>query len=1028
MIEPVVNLPVSSALIGRGGELSALLDAVGGATHTVLIAGEAGIGKSRLIGEFTRRLDRETLVLPGRCPEFGSDGVAFAPFLAVMRRLLRELGVAEMAALLPPQPALANWLPQLAVHTGTAAPEPDRIRLFGEILTVIEQLAMTRQTVLILEDLHWADAASRELLTFLVANLADGDVLLIGSYRPGDSGPLRELIAELRRDPGVRTLDLAPLTRHEVGRQLAALLAREPEPALITTIFERSGGNPLFVEALGQAPDQIPADLADLLLGFQRGLTPPAHALLRVAAAIGSPIRHDLLAEAVDLPSGALHAALRELVTRQLLLTTDTGYEFRHILIRQAVYNDLLPTERTQLHTRLAEVLRTNPSQSMYATELACHAAAAGDIPVALTAYWSAVVGASVATGGTSTAAEVSGTSAETCTGPAASSSVSAPERVAYLEQVLALWDRVPNAAVRLGVAKVAVLEQLTESAMASGAIESGIAAADAALELIDSTANPDLAARLHLRRAALRGSTGAGPGEDLTRALSLLPSSPSTLEHGEALAQFALTTVFAGNPAAAAPAANTALSLAEFRNAPALAARSHAYLGLIAASGAAADSGHEVALRHFEAARAAAGSAGDPLVLLDVVTWESAVLLAAGEYRAAISAVQLGLRAAQQSFRFAESAPILLVKWVQALTALGRWTQARAVVDEAEFERLPPLSRAALLLSYGKIALGQGDMEAARACAGRAGELLGDGRWAISYRLQWQLLNGSIAMRLGDEIGVDRALMEVWSLDDVTATLEAHPHDAWPVLALAARRWAARSDADGARVGRGSSDSRFARGAEDGAVSPTGPGGDGPSGAENGRADLVVERLLAVGDSLSCTSSVDMAHRAAVHAHRDGTVPGWDIAVRAWRGLEQPFEEAESLLAIAELLAGQGDREAAASALGRVVELAGGLSAEPLIAAAGRVATRARISIAGGGGESPQVRESGGSRTFGLTARELEVLRLVAKGLSNRGVAGELFISANTAGVHVSRILTKLGVASRTEAAAFAHEHGLLG
>ncbi|MFF2549592.1 AAA family ATPase [Nocardia sp. NPDC058058] len=954
----MASFPVSSALIGRGTELSALLDAIGGETRAVLIAGEAGIGKSRLIGEFTRRLPRDTLVLSGRCPEFGSDGVAFAPFLAVMRALLRELGVAELAALLPPQPALANWLPRLAVRTGSAAPEPDRIRLFGEILSVIEHSAMTRQTVLILEDLHWADAATRELLTFLVANLADGAVLLIGSHRPGDSGPLRELIAELRRDPGVRTLDLAPLTRHEVGRQLAALLAREPEPAVITTVFERSGGNPLFVEALGQAPAEIPADLTDLLLGFQRGLTPPARALLRVAAVVGTPIRHDLLAEATDLPSDVLPEALRELVTRQLLLTTATGYEFRHILIRQAIYDDLLPIERIQLHAGLAHVLRTSPTHSGHLAELARHAAAAGDTPVALTAYWSA-------------ATEVSVT-------------VSAPERLAHLEQVIAIWADVPDPDDLLGVTKSTVLEQLTEFAVASGATDRGITAATAALDLIDPTVDPDRAAHLHLRRALLRGSTGAGPGDDLTRALSLLPSTPTTLEHAEALAQFALTNVFAGNPAVAAPAADTALFLAESLSASALVARSHAYLGLIAASGNASDSGHEVVLRHFETARAAAESAGDPPVVLEVVTWESAVLLAAGEYRAAISAVRVGLRAAQESFRFAEKAPILLVKWVQALTALGRWTEARAVVDEAEFERLPPLSRAALLLSYGKIALAQGDTSAARSCAGRAGELLGDGRWAIPYRLQCWLLNGSIAIQLGDEVGVDRALTEVWSIDEVTATLAAHPHDAWPVLALAAQRRTAHS-----------------------------------------------EELLAVGDSLSCRSPVDIAHRAGVRARQAGTAAGWDIAVRAWRALEQPYEEAEGLLAGAECAAAEGDREAAGEALRRVAELAAGLSAEPLIAAAGRLAARVRVAIDGvgvGEQQAPKTRGGSGFGTFGLTSRELEVLRLVAKGLSNRGLAGELFISANTAGVHVSRILTKLGVASRTEAAAFAHEHGLLG
>ncbi|WP_194853065.1 helix-turn-helix transcriptional regulator [Nocardia sp. SYP-A9097] len=980
----MVNLPVSSALIGRGGELSALLDAMRDPdTRTVLIAGEAGLGKSRLVGEFTRRLDRGTTVLSGRCPEFGTDGMAFAPFLAVLRGLLRELGVAELAALLPRHPALANWLPQLAVHTGAAASEPDRIRLFGEILTVLEQLAMTRPVLLILEDLHWADDASRELLTFLVANLADGELLLIGTYRPADAGALRGLITELRRNPGVRTLDLHPLTRYEVGRQLAALLGREPETALITKIFDRSGGNPLFVEALGQAPDQIPADLTDLLLSFQIGLTPPARTVLRLAAVIGSPIRHDLLAEAVDLPGEdeqpeVLHRALRELVDRGLLLTTDSGYEFRHALIRQATYDDMLPTERIQLHARLANILRDSPSQQGRAAELAHHSAAAGDLPQALTASWSAA------------------------------STAAAPERLRQLERVLDLWDRVPTADRLLHTTKVAVLEQLTDSATASGAIERGIASAGAALALIDSTADPERAARLHRRRAALLGATGAGPGDDLTRALTLLPTEPPTLERAETLAQLALTSVFSGNIDTATEAATTALAIAEHHKDPQLIARTHAYLGLVASarpatepSGVAAlpegtvtAQAREIVLRHFEAAQLAAGRAGDPRVLLDVVTWESAVLHAAGEYRAAISVVQQGLRVAHESFRFTEAAPILLVKWVQALTALGRWPEARAVVDDAQFEQLPQLSRAALLLSYGRIALAQGDTDSARAQAARAEELLGHGTWALAYRLQCHVLHGEIALALGDRASAVRAPAEVWSLGQA-AMLTAHPHDSWPVVVLAAR------------IGQ----------------------------------DPEVEEIVALADSLSYTSPVDLAYRAVFSAWRSGGAADWEVAATAWRALEQPYELAESLVAAAECHAGEGDREACGIALREGAELAAGLGAEPLVGSAARLAERARISLDGSGGVEHKARggsTSGGaelkarggsaSGSFGLTAREVEVLRLVAEGLSNRGLAGELFISANTAGVHVSRILTKLGVASRTEAAAFAHEHGLLG
>ncbi|MGW4249081.1 ATP-binding protein, partial [Nocardia sp. NPDC004722] len=639
-----MSFPGSSVLVGRAAEVAVLVEAVGDpGTHTVLIAGEAGIGKSRVVSEFGERLDPGALVLVGRCPELGTGGVAFAPFLAVSRALVRRLGVEAVAELLPPRPALANWLPQLAVHTGGAAAEADRIRLFGEILTVLEQLALTRTVVLVLEDLHWADDASRDLLTFLAANLTDADTLLVGTYRPGEAGPLRGLVAELRRNPGVRVLDLHPLTRHEVGRQLAALLGREPEPRLITQVYERSGGNPLFVEALGRAPGEVPAGLTDLLLGFQAGLSPQAHTAVRLAAVIGSPVRHDLLAAAVELSDDELHSALRELVDRHLLLPTDTGYEFRHVLIRQAIHDDLLPGERTRLHTRLAEALRaeTRTPTADSLAELAHHTQAAGDLPEALTATWSAV----------------------------SATPSTHPERLRLLEQLLTLWDRVENPESRVDTTKLAVLEQIVDVAVAIGATERGIAAADAALGILDPNgdaagrtdagmaetggavagtdarvagtggavagtdakvagtdgvvagtdtgvagtggavagtggvasgsartggaadrvvvAEPERLARLYRRRAYLRGTTGAGPGEDLTRALALLRTESPGAERAEALVQSASARIFRGDAVGSAADARAALAIAQRLGIDALVARAHAHLGLAGAAAA---------------------------------------------------------------------------------------------------------------------------------------------------------------------------------------------------------------------------------------------------------------------------------------------------------------------------------------------------------------------------------------------------------------------------------------------------------
>lgn len=938
----MVGIPVSGALVGRAGDIAALEDAFADERiHTVLIGGEAGIGKSRLVGEFTSRLGPGVLVLAGRCPEFGADGIPFAPFAAAIRGAQRQRGADELATMLSANPALAAWLPELATRSGPAAPGCDRTRLSGEILTVLEQLALTQPTVLVLEDMHWADDSSQDLLAFLVANLGHSQVLLAVTYRPAEPGTLPELIAELSRHPGVWLVSPRPLTRYEVGRQLAALLGREPGPGLITRVFELSGGNPLFVEALSQAPEHIPAGLTGLLLSFQARLSADARTVLRAAAVTGSPVPHELLAEAAGLPQAPLHAALRELVGRQLLLATGTGYEFRHVLIRQATYDDLLPAERAALHARLVTVLRTQPGllpTEARPAELARHAAAVGDLPEALTASWQA--------------ASIAG---------------AYPQRLRQLERVLALWDRVPQAPDLLGTAKLAVLEQIVDACARCGAAERGIQAAGAALGLIDSGADPRRAAHLYHQRARLLGSTGAGPGEDLRRALHLLPDGPPALERGEVLAELALTEVFSGDTAGSAASAGAAAAIAEQLAAPALAARAHAYLGLAAAGRP------DAAAEHLARAHASAAAAGEPQTLLDVITWESSVLLAAGDYHGAIEVIQQGLRVAHEAFRFPESAPVLLVKWVQAVTALGRWPQALSMIEEAQEGQVPPLARAALLLCQARITLAQGDPAAADAAAAEAGRLLGGGRWALPYRLQLAEVRCLLALERGEPGEAARILQTVSA--NGSAALAAHPHEAWPLAVLAARVPAAPA------------------------------------------------ALVTLAGTLPVAGSVDAAHQAVFRARTAATAARWEEAATAWHVLGQPCEEARSRLAAAKAHAAEGNRAAANTSLRAAAQIAAGLGATPLTRAAQRLARKARL----GAGPIPGAAPGPPPGRFGLTQRELQVLRLAAKGMTNRQLAAELFISTNTAGVHISRILTKLGVATRTEAAAFAHEHNLL-
>ncbi|MEV0247797.1 AAA family ATPase [Nocardia sp. NPDC050712] len=956
----MVSVSASKVFVGRGQELAALLAAAQSPqVRTVFVAGEAGIGKSRLVAEFVARQGTETLVLVGRCPEFGSAGVPFAPFLAIMRALLRAHGVAALAELLPPRPALARWIPELATES---AGDSDRMRLFGELLTVLERLE--RSVLLVVEDLHWADDSSRELLAFLTANLAEPQVLIAGTYRPSGSAALRTLIAELRRNPAVRVITPEPLSKHEVGRQLAALFGREPEPSLIARVYERSAGNPLFVEALSRSPDDTPAELSDLLLAAQADLDDTPREVLQLAAVAGSPVDHDLLASAAELPAAHLRKALRQLTDHYLLLPTDTGYEFRHALIREAVYQDLLPVERKRLHARLTQLLRDHPAllpAERRNAELARHAHAAQDHATARASALAAAMDAARAGAHPERLHHLTmalDNWAESAAGP-----------VLDVDSVLAEWYS-PTSDSRAHLERLVVLEHIVDACCHTGAVTHGIATADAALAQVDPATDPLRAARLHRHRAHLHNHGGTGGRDDLERALDLVPPDPPTLLRGEILTELSVTHAFANEAAAAQSTARAALTIAEqlpdAAHSPdpeisGLAARAHAYLGLT-------EDDSTTAKQHFDRARRAAEAAQDGPILVSVATWESAVQVGLGEYEAAIETVRHGLRIAHETFQFSERGPILVVKWAQALTALGRWTQAAELIAETLSDPLPPLATAALHLCRARIMVARGEFDSAAGAAEAAAERLGASGWVGPYRLE---LGGvQAAVSRADPLRAARILADALGSDDALR----YPSDTWPLLAL------------GTRI---------------------------PERA------IDFERLA---KELPCTTPVDAAHRAVFTATTEPTPAAWRIAVQSWQAVPNPLEQAHALYDCARAELAAGDRAAAHTALRSAADIADRLGAKPLAEAIGTAALRARLTLQ----ETASARATA-PRTFGLTTRELEVLRLVAQGLSNRQLAAELFISANTAGVHVSRILTKLSAATRTEAAALAHRHGLL-
>ena len=323
----VSNGAANPVLVGRARELAALDAALGqvreGRPSAVLIGGEAGVGKSRLVAEFGARAQAAgtVRVLSGYCLDLSAEGLPFAPFTAVLRELARELGADGMTALLPGHGAreLARLLPELGEPGIEGDPGEARARMFGQVLALLEHLAEPEPVVLVIEDAHWSDRSTRDLLAFLIGNQhVLAGVLIVVTFRSDElhrGHPLRPVLGELGRLGWVARLELPRLTRRE-GRELAAgLLGREPGRELAERVFQRSEGNPLFLEALLRSNEStgsdLPESLRDLVLADVERLPAQAQDVLEALAVAGQWCGHGLLAAVTGIGDDALLAALR---------------------------------------------------------------------------------------------------------------------------------------------------------------------------------------------------------------------------------------------------------------------------------------------------------------------------------------------------------------------------------------------------------------------------------------------------------------------------------------------------------------------------------------------------------------------------------------------------------------------------------------------------------------------------------------------------------------------------------------------
>lgn len=1003
MLGSVEMRSVSPVFVGRADELEVLHDALAraaaGEPQALLLGGEAGVGKTRLVEEFATAACREgAVVVLGGCVEIGADGLPFAPFSTALRSLRRQLPDEVAAAADGQEAELARLLPELGEaprRLDGRHDEEGTARLFELTARLLERVAANRTVVVGLEDLHWADASTRHLLAYLFRTLRTGRLVVVATYRADDihrRHPLRPLLAELDRLRTVRRVELRRFNRAEVARQLAGILASEPDPAQVDEIFERSDGNAFFVEELAVAAHEgcctgLTDSLRDLLLVRVEGLPEDAQRVARIVAEGGSTVEYGLLAAVARLPEDDLIEALRAAVGANILLAVPDGdgYRFRHSLVREAVSDDLLPGERSRLNRRYAEALEADPTlvpADGRATRLASYWYHAHDAAKALPA----VLHASV---------EARGRHAHS-------------EQLRLLERAMELWETAPDA-VRDGLrpadhtevyppcgcdpatTPLRYLDLMAEAAVAGrlcGERERALKITKRALHLLEEDGDPLRAAWFWVQRSLLVQGLARGDGwKELATAQELVRGLPPSEVHAEVLAMVAGWSMLHAPGPEALSDAQRAVEYARMVGAEDIELNARLTLGTLMVDAGDVEAGlaEMYAVTDQVEKRSLTAVVGRSHVNLP------AALESVGRSREAIEVLRKGLELTR-GMGLSESETLVWSNLSESLFPLGRWDEAAEAAVNAISGGQSAKPRAGGSLHLTNVELARGDVADAARHLADARAFYGTHDPQPQNDIPLAALTIGVAAAEGRLLDARAELRR--ALD--AGFPPGMQRYAWPLLLAAVT---AEADARGLPV------------------------------ADEGRAEVLSDTFEAV-KKLTTGAPVWLAYERWVRAElrwAEGVLePGtWSEVVAAFEPLERPYDLARVRYRLAEALllsgAGQEVRDRATELLRLAAAVADHLGARPLADSVARLAQRARLTLARVP-ERSALAPDDPVEALGLTSRERDVLRLVAVGRSNRQIAEELFISPKTASVHVSNILAKLGVSGRGEAAALAH------
>lgn len=969
-------------LIGRDAELEQLTAQLGIRTsgdgsappsapaRAMLVGGDAGVGKTRLLMALRdAALEADWQVVAGHCLDLADSSLPYLPFSEVLGHLMADLPDVT-GRVLEVHPTLARLQPGRRIRSsvtasGDQALDPGNVYdAFGHLLAAVAERA---PVLVIVEDAHWADESTRDMLSFLFSRPVPG-VALVVSYRADDlhrRHPLRRQVAEWMRLRGVDRLQVEPLADDDVRRLVRALHPSTLSEAEYVSIVDRAEGNPFFIEELVGAAGsgQVPGELADVLLVHLDRLDETTRRVVRLVSVAGRQVSHSLLAAVSDLGAAELEGALRTAVDSHVLVASRGGtYAFRHALLGEAVYDDLLPGERMRLHADFVAALGEGRAIGT-AAELAQHARRADDRPVAVRASIEA------------------GEEAMAVGGPA--------EAATHFLDALELID---TAREPVGdVDTFALARRCAEALIASGRVPKAVKVLRARLAALpDEGADVDRGQLLTaLASALLLTDTTDSPRETAAEAVELLRGGPPKLL-ARALLVHAQSLV-GWHADEARSVAVQALELAERNDLTSLAVELHATVaGLDPAGGASPSAGWRAA-----AERARQAGLIEPelraLYLLGRVHHDDGDLATAVEvYREVIDRSEVG--GLTWSPYPAEARLLMAV----ALTHQGLLDEAWDLLDVSG--QNPPMVFEWLYFAHQMLITIGIRGRSKQAALERLRDYWGtDGLTAIS--------SGGAEILRATAAGDAALALSVY--DDVVAAVVPLWHEWFQArLRLATLTVAAFA----AAAPHQSADERESAAYDVERLM-----------ADGGR---VIDFYAPYDGSHGPEYRMWVARRAAEHLRwrwlAQVDPPSADELVAAWRAAEETAvaygsvpELAQTRVRLAGVLRATGDATGARAVADQAREAARALRAQPM------------LDELTAQGSTPTPATTVHAAT--LTPREAEILALVAEGRSNGEIGKQLFISTKTVSVHVSNILAKLDAASRTEAAAVARRRGLL-